>query len=100
MMVKPGITSKVESSFFFDYFFFLTIFFINFGNFFSELFCAFQGAAVVNDNKTGVLIGSFSDRRDWSGNGIKITTDAGSSWAQINSNFGTTPVRYGIFAAF
>eukprot|EP00339_Tiarina_fusa_P023281 CAMPEP_0117029610 /NCGR_PEP_ID=MMETSP0472-20121206/21426_1 /TAXON_ID=693140 ORGANISM="Tiarina fusus, Strain LIS" /NCGR_SAMPLE_ID=MMETSP0472 /ASSEMBLY_ACC=CAM_ASM_000603 /LENGTH=368 /DNA_ID=CAMNT_0004737423 /DNA_START=90 /DNA_END=1196 /DNA_ORIENTATION=+ len=61
------------------------------------LFCAFQGASIVDDSKTGVLIGSFSDRRDWSGNGLKMTTDGGQSWSQRNGDTGTTPVRYGSF---
>merc|ERR1712137_234095 len=61
------------------------------------LLCAFQGASAVNDGKTGVLIGAFSDRMDWQGNGIQITTDAGQTWTQINGDTGSIPVRYGDF---
>jgi hypothetical protein len=61
---------------------------------FSSFICAFQGAAAADDG-TGVLIGSWSGTGDWRGNGIKITTDFGKSWNQINGDMGTIPARYG-----
>lgn len=63
----------------------------------SSLICAFPGASAVNDGKTGVLIGSWDNRRDWLGNGIKITTDAGQTWKQYNGNIADIPARYGCF---
>jgi len=62
-----------------------------------SLVCALQGASAVNDGRTGVLIGVWSHSRDWNGDGIKITTDKGKRWSQINSDTGDVPVRYGSF---
>jgi len=59
--------------------------------------CAFPGAATVNDGQTGVLIGSWANRRDWNGNGIKITTDAGKTWKEYNGDNADVPARYGSF---
>ena len=93
MMDLPGTTWKTNCK--------LKVFFSTktkknlFIYYFSFLFCAFQGASVVDDSQTGVLVGSFSDRRDWTGNGIKITTNGGQKWSQINGDTGGTPVRYG-----
>jgi hypothetical protein len=61
-----------------------------------SLLCAFQGAAAADDG-TGVLIGSWSGTGDWEGNGIKITTDKGTTWNQINGDMGNIPARYGSF---
>ena len=61
----------------------------------SSLLCAFQGCSAVDDGRTGVLVGTFSHSRDWNGDGIKITTDGGNKWSQINGNTRPAIARYG-----
>ena len=45
----------------------------------SEIICASQGVAAVDDGLTAVMIGAWATPGDFDGNGIQITLDGGAT---------------------
>jgi len=61
----------------------------------NDLVCALQDCQAIDDNNM-VMIGAWSDRQDFEGNGVIITTDGGNTFSENNWNL-PTDARYAWF---